>query len=502
MATKALAGFHLYDAAQVTEDEATTLTQVAQCLPILADLARGDVFLYQPTDDPLVAMVVAEAKPSTVPSIYPEALTGRAVRHAEEPAVIRALNRGSASSRGHRLLVPGHPTVQDVYPVRSGGQVIGAIAIEIGLVESERQRRKSVVYRRAIDRLRGLVIAGQLDGAESLSRLSEHDGPMVVSGEGRIVYISSLAEQLYRKLGYTHSLLHHDIGNLRTDESVFFQALESGACAEQVVQEGQFTWLKRAIPLAGPGADRIWRRVMGRIEPRDQVILTIHDVTEETQKERELKIKSAMIKEIHHRVKNNLQTIASLLRLQARRTGSTEVGMMLQETIDRILSIAVVHEFLAHQDASDIDMQDVAQRIISEVSRGIVDPEKRIRFSLESSGPSGVFLPTQQATSCALVINELLHNAVEHGFATATEGTVRVSLTLDDERIVVEVRDDGEALPAGFDPRTSSSLGLQIVRTLVQEDLNGTFALVNDDPFGAKAIVSFPRVNSSTFGRG
>ncbi len=487
-------GSNLQTAAQPTEEEEAALAQIRRGLPILADLARGDVFLFRPTDDPLSAIVMAEAKPCTVPSIYTEPLTGRLVRQSEEPSVIRALSRGMGSSRSHRLLVQGHPTVQDVYPVRLGSQVIGAVAIEVGLVESERQKRKSIVYRRAIDRFRNLVIAGQLEGAENLSRLSEHDGPMVVSGDGRIVYISSLAEQLYRKIGYTHSLLHHDIGSLRTDESVFFKAMESGACVEQLGQEGPYTWLKRAIPLLGQGGEKIWRRVMRRVEPRDQIIVTIHDVTEESQKERELKIKSAMIKEIHHRVKNNLQTIASLLRLQARRTGSPEIGTMLQETINRILSIAVIHEFLAHQDASNIDMHEVSQRIISEVSRGIVDPEKRIRFVLDSTGPTDVLLPTQQATSCALVINELLHNAVEHGFASVSDGCVQVSLGRNGDCVALEVCDDGEPLPPGFDPRQSNSLGLHIVRTLVQEDLKGTFALVNGDGSGVRAVVSFPSV--------
>lgn len=472
-------------------DQETVLGLIGRGLPVLADLARGDVFVFTSADEPLSAAIVAEAKPSTVPSIYPESLIGRIVRQSDEPAVIRALTRGSASSRGHRLLVPGRPTVQDVYPIRLGTRVVGALAIEIGLVESERQKRKSIVYRRAIDRLRTLVLAGRLAGAEALTRLSEHDGPMVVSGDGEIIYISSVAEQLYRKIGYSHSLLHHNLASLRTDESVFFKALESGQCVEQVVQEGPYTWLKRAIPLLGLDTDRIWRRVMGRVEPRDQVILTIHDVTEETQKERELRIKSAMIKEIHHRVKNNLQTIASLLRLQARRTGSPEVGEMLQETINRILSIAIIHEFLAHQDASTIDMQEVAQRIISEVTRSIVDPEKRIRVELESSS---VYLPTQQATSCALVINELLHNTVEHGFASVCEGTVTVRLATVDDRVILEVSDDGEGLPTGFDARNAGSLGLHIVRTLVQEDLKGTFTLANGEGGGARAVVSFPKV--------
>lgn len=467
------------------------LGQVADALPVLADLIRGDVFLFVHGDEPQSAVVIAESKPQTVPSMYAESLVGRLARQADEPAVLRAIQRGHPTVQHHRLLVHGHPTVQDTFPIRDGTRIIGALSIEVGLVENERHRRKSIIYRRAIDRLRSLVMSGRLSGTSSLTRMSEHDGAVVVNGDGEIVYISSLAEQLYRKVGYTHSLLHYNLANLRTDESVFFKALESGTCVEQLIQDGPYTWLKRAIPLATQTSDPIWSRVLGRQEPRDPVIITVHDVTQETQRERELKIKSAMIQEIHHRVKNNLQTIAALLRLQSRRTGSAEVGAMLQESINRILSIAVIHEFLAHQESSQIDMQEVAQRIISEVTRSIVDPEKRIRFSLESSG---VYLPTQQATSCSLVINELLHNTVEHGFATMSEGTVQVSLMAEDSRIVLEVSDDGDGLPPGFSLH-GGSLGLQIVQTLVKEDLKGTFALVNGNGRGARATVSFPRVS-------
>ncbi len=472
-----------------THERRDIIEQVICSLPILADLSRGDVFLYTLAPDPLTARVIAEAKPNPVPPIYAESQIGRVVRYTDEPAVIRALTRGKPSVHNHRLLVPGHPMVQDVYPIRDGTRVLGAVAIEVSLVESERHRQKSVVYRRAVSRLRSIVMDGQLRGTANLSRLTEHDGAMVVNGDGEIAYISSLAEQLYRKIGYSHSLLHHNVASLRTDESVFFKAVETGSCVEQLVQEGNYTWLKRAIPLIGYQNEPIWSRVIHRIEPRDPVILTVHDVTQENQTERELKIKSAMIQEIHHRVKNNLQTIAALLRLQARRTGTPEVSEMLKETISRILSIAVIHEFLAHQESSNIDMQEVAQRIISEATRSFVDPEKRIHFVLEASS---VFLPTQQATSCSLIINELLQNTVEHGFANASEGTVRVRLSTHGEHVVLEVSDDGAGLPPGFDPLQSGSLGLQIVQTLVKEDLKGTFHIVGGDGRGARAVVAFP----------
>jgi two-component system, sensor histidine kinase PdtaS len=471
------------------EDDRDVLRRVSASLPILADLARGDVFLFGPTDDPFAATVLAEAKPETVPSILSESWSGRRVTSEDEPAVLRSLTRGAMARRYQRIRVAGHPTVQDVYPVRNGARVVGALAVEVGLVESERQKRKSIVLRRALERLRQLVASGRLRGAEALGRLAEHDGPMVVSDTGQIIYISSLAEQLYRKIGYNRSLLHHNVAALRTDETAFLQALESGTCVEQVIQEGPYTWLRRAVPLAGEDPDHLWERVLARLETHDVVLLTVHDVTDETQKERELKIKSAMIQEIHHRVKNNLQTIAALLRLQARRTGSPEVGGMLQETINRILSIAIVHEFLARQDSTDVDMREIAQQIVGEVTRSVLDPEKHIRFSLAAAS---VCLPTQQATSCALVLNELLHNTVEHGFAHLNAGHVMVRLDVNGDRVVVEVTDDGEGLPPDFRLTSDQSLGLQIVQTLVREDLKGTFELVNTRERGARAVVAFP----------
>jgi two-component sensor histidine kinase len=217
----------------------------------------------------------------------------------------------------------------------------------------------------------------------------------------------------------------------------------------------------------------------------------VNDITEQSSKDRELRVKSAMIQEIHHRVKNNLQTIAALLRLQARRSGSAEVNRILEETINRILSIAVVHESLARQESGDVDTREISRQIIAEVSRSILDPEKRVQFSLDATP---VYLPAQQATSVALVINELLHNAVEHAFVTTNEGNVSIQIRATNDLVVLEVSDDGQGLPRGFILRETESLGLQIVQTLVRDDLKGTFHLINAGERGTRGIVSFPRI--------
>jgi two-component sensor histidine kinase len=217
--------------------------------------------------------------------------------------------------------------------------------------------------------------------------------------------------------------------------------------------------------------------------------LTIRDETESRRQEEELRVKVAMIQEIHHRVKNNMQTIASLLRLQARRATSEDVRQALQEGINRILSVAVIHEFLAHQEARVINIRDVSQRIINQVREGVLDTDRGIRLDLR--GPN-IYLPTQPATVCALVINELLQNALEHGYGRQDGGAVTVNLRDDGEQVTISVDDDGVGLPEEFDLTRTGSLGLQIVRALAEGDLKGTFELHGRDK-GVSAVVTFPK---------
>jgi two-component sensor histidine kinase len=184
-----------------------------------------------------------------------------------------------------------------------------------------------------------------------------------------------------------------------------------------------------------------------------------------------------------------MQTIASLLRLQLRRAESEETRRALQEGINRILSVAVIHEFLAHQDARVINVRDVSQRIINQIRESVLDEDRGIRLDLR--GPN-IYLPTQPATVCALVINELLLNALEHGYERQEGGTVSVNLHDDGDQITISVDDDGAGLPEDFDLAQTDSLGLQIVDALAQGDLKGNFELCGKDK-GVSAIVTFPK---------
>jgi len=183
---------------------------------------------------------------------------------------------------------------------------------------------------------------------------------------------------------------------------------------------------------------------------------------------------NAIAQEMHHRIKNNLQTVADLLSLEMSRTPRPEVHESLRDSITRIKSIAASHEMLSVESVSVTDITELSKRVVETTRRSMVRPDQRIEVRV--TGPD-VYLGSKQATAFALVLNELVSNAIEHGFCERTEGHVEVELDWDGSDVWLRVQDDGAGLPEGFDLKTSRGLGLQIARTLVEKDLRGRLAL-------------------------
>ena len=202
-----------------------------------------------------------------------------------------------------------------------------------------------------------------------------------------------------------------------------------------------------------------------------------------------LVVRSAIVQEMHHRVKNNLQTIASLLRLQMHYSKFESVEQVLQESINRILSIAAVHEVLSKEELDAVSIKKVAENILTATRQSLIPPGKRVDTSME--GPD-VLLPPAKATSVALILNELVQNAAEHGFKDVDGGEIRVRVSQDDREVKLEVVNNGTRLPAGFDLRKHRNLGLQIVENLVRDDLHGKFTLENDTSHITARVV-FPK---------
>jgi len=260
------------------------------------------------------------------------------------------------------------------------------------------------------------------------------------------------------------------------DDSLVRTAFSIGApVTEELEGQADVSVLIRCIPLIDHGA------VSGA------VVLT-RDISELRRRDRLLLSKDATIREIHHRVKNNLQTISSLLRLQGRRFTSPEAKMAIEESVRRIRAIALVHETLSREAGDDVAFVEIVRPLVRMVEEGMSSEDRPVSFNVE--GDAG-FLPATVATPLSVVLNELLQNAIDHAFPSSLDlqaepGRVVVRLRNDGERLEVAVVDDGVGLPEGFSLDAVTGLGLSIVRTLVTSELMGTITLERSDGPGAR----------------
>lgn len=198
---------------------------------------------------------------------------------------------------------------------------------------------------------------------------------------------------------------------------------------------------------------------------------------------------NAMMQEMHHRIKNNLQTVADLLTLEMSRNLRPEVQESLRDSITRIKSIAASHDMLSVESVGLTDITELTRRVIETTRRSMLRPDQKIKVVVRGQE---IYLGSKQATAFALVLNELVSNALEHGFRTRTTGNIEIELDWDASEVWMRVQDDGAGLQKGFDLNTSRGLGLQIARTLVEKDLRGKLALTSNGA-GTTAWVLFQR---------
>lgn len=219
----------------------------------------------------------------------------------------------------------------------------------------------------------------------------------------------------------------------------------------------------------------------------DETALALENARLYEEAQRNLTVKTALLTEMHHRVKNSLQTVAALLSLQVRRTHFRQAVLPLRESVARIQSIAAVHDLLSQEQIGQATVEDLAKQLIEVATAHPVRPGTQVEFRVVGGE---VRLSSKEATVFALFMNELITNAIAHGFARRKQGTITISASQADGRITLRVRDDGEGLPAGFDLAQDMGLGLQIVQTLVDHDLRGEFSLSSDH--GTVATITFP----------
>jgi two-component sensor histidine kinase len=447
----------------VSMDEAEHLRSLCRSWQVLADLSFSDLLLYVKKRGEDVFEVGAQLRPFTSQTLYPQDMVGTRVTQPEQPIVERAFREGLIWAQDDPVLVDGIPIRMDAVPVRFDGRVIAVVTKEGSPATSRRPGRLEQVYLDAADHVSAMIAEGLFPYADSpvsdWPRVG--DGLFVFEEGGEVVWASPNALSSLRRMGISQNILGRGLDELGLGETLVKSAMGSQSLVDGELVRGDTHVMIRVLPLVRDHA------VIGALG-------LARDVSEVRQKERVISIKEATIREIHHRVKNNLQTIASLLRLQGRRLQSEEAKAALQESVLRIGSIALVHETLSEQPEDLADFGDIARRVGRMVSEGLVLPDSEIEIKVTGqTGPLGA----ESATPLAVTLAELLQNAIEHAFPDGGSGTVKVELSREGEEVVVIVWDDGIGISG--DPLEGARLGLQIVRSLIEE-MGGTFSVSSE----------------------
>jgi two-component sensor histidine kinase len=459
---------------------------------LLSDLSFADLLLWV-----LVAegefLCVAQVRPTTGPTAYQDDQVGRRQSGpAAEPQTV-ATGEGRIFREADPEWDGPVPVRREGIPVRRepGGRVLGVVGRDTNLTATRSPSTLELAYLRAANDLCRMTAEGSFPAPGPAGEV--HSGPRAGDGlirlnaAGRVAYASPNALSAYRRLGVTGDVLDAELAPLtrRLARNPFDgeeiaarirRALAGEAPLRMEVEARGAIVLFRVLPLCPGGA-------------AEGALVLVGDVTEVRYRDRQLLSKDATIREIHHRVKNNLQTVAALLRLQARRVESPAARTALEESVRRVASIAMVHETLAVSLDERVDFDGIVDRLLRSLGH-VADAGTRVR--LRRQGTFGV-LGADVATPLVMVLTETVQNAVEHGFKDSGAGTVTVSARRSNRRMEVVIADDGVGLPPGFLLETSDRLGLHIVRTLVQAELGGTIRVrPRKDRPGTEAVLDVP----------
>jgi two-component system, sensor histidine kinase PdtaS len=476
---------------------------------LLADLSFADLILWAPVRDDGGWLALAQMRPTTGPTSLQDDVVGTVAGPEDQRLLSIARDERRIWRESDPDWTNGVPVRAEGIPVTRAGRVIAVVERCTNLNSARTPSRLELTYLQGADDLARMVAEGTFPFTGEAAMLARSprvgDGLLRLGRSGRVIYASPNAQSAYRRLGLAADLIGAELAVITAglcasgeplDESLMVVAAGRAPRAAEVDGKGSVVQL-RAIPLIVGGT-------------RTGALILVRDVTELRRRERELMTKDATIREIHHRVKNNLQTVAALLRLQARRLRAPEARAALDEAVRRVGSIAVVHETLSHAPDEVVDFDDIADRVAM-MAGEVSAPEVRVIPKI--TGSFGL-LSAAAATPLAMVLTELLQNALQHGFPPAARdsatgdfaagdfaagdfaardgGLLEVTAVREPERLMVTVADNGVGLPDDFDLESATSLGLQIVRTLVVSEMGGRLRITPRPGGGTEAIVDLP----------
>ncbi len=459
---------------------------------LVADLLRSDLVLWVQAQNGPTA--VAHCRPATGPTVYYEDPVGETLGEDENPD-LTALLQGQtvewASSQGMR---EGREAQCRLVPVRRHGRTLAVLAVEAPVsthplsTSETRQQELGLRLLRMISEGAFPIEGAPIPPRRGAPRVG--DGVVELDAAGVVCWASPNALSAFHRFGIEGDMTGSILAELSTgvlqsrvpvDESLPLVLMGRAAWRSDMQARGG-TLSLRAVPLTQQAT-------------RVGAVILVRDVTELRRRERELMTKDATIREVHHRVKNNLQTVAALLRMQSRRMHSDEAREALNEAMRRVSTIALVHESLLQGAEETVHFDEVIDRCLRlavdaasatvrrEGGVSALSDSSQVVVRTEKIGRVGT-VSAEEATPLALVVMELATNAVEHGLS-AHGGTLTVRSERKGSHLKIHVEDDGE----GLGSTKPSGLGTSIAETMVQGELGGTIQWVNLPDGGTRATV-------------
>ncbi|MDY6055903.1 sensor histidine kinase [Micrococcus sp.] len=495
------------------EEDRSWLRMLVGDWQLVADLALADLVLWCPAPivegipGPRGYIAMAQVRPFTAPTLFQRDIVGSRPRTDLRALVDRVWHAGAPAEGQGPLVAPGAGLEVRLWPVVREGRVIGVVSGHQD--QNSRPARSSVEdnYQATAGTLLDMIQHGRWPDPQDPPSFwiggtpRVGDGLVVLDASGRASFTSPNAVSALRRLGVNATVPGHTLTDLlsgteaarRPSDEGTWTLLSGQRPGRAEVQAHGATLTVRSVPLRGPEGSR-------------GALLMMRDVSELRRQEERLISKDATIREIHHRVKNNLQTVGSLLRMQARRSSSPEAERALRQAMQRVDTIALVHQTLSEEITAQVSGDSLMRRQFRLAVEVAGDGRP---LEVEVTGTVGD-LPSHIATSAALVLNELATNAVEHG--TRPDGG-RVALEARREQTpagevlvlsVVDGPDDpaattasaaaGAPAPEAAFPGSSAAggLGLRIVHTLVEGELRGSIRWSTTPGGGTRATVRIP----------
>jgi two-component sensor histidine kinase len=418
------------------EDEINFILKKADAVDELAEIFDCDVFIDVPLKNSTASIVIYHVFPVTKKSLYEQSPAGQPALKMNEPGVWK-VSRSGGTLKGYKAFTQENVFIkQNIYAINYGEKVLGTYILEKSFYEKQDTPDEKNDYMAMTARLNNYI----------------DDAVYFFDVSGKLIFQNDKADSFSDNL---------------SKEDVHYNELfgDQVPYSELILNE-----------------DRQWRTeinfnekyyLMNRIILEDDQLkfaIILRDITQLKDKEAEIISKTEAIRETHHRIKNNLQTMGSLLRMERRRNSSEEVKHILTDNMNRVISIAATHDILARQLGDQVELNEVLEFIVNNLQRSysLLD-NIELAIDLEAS----IIVPSDVATSVSLIVNELVQNCYNHAFPHGAKGSINVSLKKEKEEVIISVTDNG----VGFSIekiKDNKSLGLFIVQNYVKDKLKGS----------------------------